>query len=418
MKINRPPRFFYGWIIVGIAIAAMILVAGVRHSFGVFFPAILDEFGQNRASTAIMFSLNIVVFGLLSPVAGILVDRWKPRLVFLIGIVIMGLATAACGFARELWHLYLLFGVLIPVGTAFSSWPILAPAIANWFARRVGLAMGLGQMGGGLSFVYGMLAELIISQIGWRQAYFTLAGILVVVLSPLCLFFHYRPESKGLKAYGTVEELPATDIKLQQIAVKSEPTLSYAIRRYELWLLALTHFLYWGLGVYLVLAHQVKFTEDVGYSSTFGAGILALFGIFVAAGQLSSSISDRIGREATVAIAATLAIIGLIALISVRDTSQPWLLYVYGICFGYGSGLYSPTAFSGAADIFHGRHFGAIAGILIAGMGMGGAIGPWLGGYIYDVSGSYKAAFIVVMVGLVFACFTYFMAAPRKAKIK
>lgn len=388
----------------------MILVIGIRHSFGVFFPPILEEFGQNRASTAIMFSLNIVIFGLVSPVAGILADRWRPRIVMFIGLIIVGLATAACGFARELWHLYLLYGFVIPVSMAFCSWPILTPAIANWFSSKLGLAMGLGQMGGGLSFAYGMFAELLISQFGWRQAYFVLAGILLVVLLPLCLFFYYRPEHKGLKAYSSVE-LPAGDSKIDR-------TVGYAIRRYELWLLAFTHFLYWGVGIYLVLAHQVKFTEDVGYTATLAAAILAIYGISTAAGQISSFISDRIGREMTVAIAVVMSIIGLFALVSVKDTSQPWLLYVFGICFGYGSGLYSPTIFAGAADLFHGRHFGGISGILIAGMGMGGAIGPWLGGYIYDVSGSYKTAFILVMVCFGLACFTYFMAAPRKAKKK
>ena len=118
--VRRPP-FFYGWVIVGIAIAGVALIMGIRHSFAVFFPPILDEFGWSRDSTAIMLSLNIFIYGLLAPVAGSLDDHWKPRRVMLIGATILGLTTASCAFAQELWHFYLLFGILMPVGSAFSS---------------------------------------------------------------------------------------------------------------------------------------------------------------------------------------------------------------------------------------------------------------------------------------------------------
>jgi len=416
----KRPRFFYGWVIVSTAIAGGILIYGIRHSFSVFFPPILDEFGWGRGSTAIMFSLNIFIYGLLAPVAGNLGDRWKPRRVMPIGIIILSLATAGCAFAQELWHFYLLFGILMPLGTAFCGWPLLGPALANWFTRRRGLVMGLGQMGAGLSFTYGMFAAFAISQLGWRHAYFVLAGTLVVLLLPLyLLFFHYRPENKGLKAYGTAE-LSAVESSTAEVATAENPvsgdwTLGQAMRTYQLWLLVFSHFLYWGIANYLVWAHQVKFAEDVGYSSLLAASIFALFGIFMVAGQLSSSISDWVGREKTITLAAILSIGALVALVSIRDTSQPWLLYVYAICSGYGAGLQAPTIYAGIADIFHGRHFGALGALLLTGMGMGAAIGPWLGGYIYDISGSYNSAFVLCMVCFGLACIAFWIAAPRHA---
>ena len=123
-----------------------------------------------------------------------------------IGITILGLSTAGCAFAYKLWHFYLLFGILAPMGTAFSGWPLFAPALANWFAMRRGLVLGIGQMGGGLSFAFGIFAEFTISQVGWRSAYLVIAGILVVLLLPIYLFlFHYRPEDRGLRPYGVTE---------------------------------------------------------------------------------------------------------------------------------------------------------------------------------------------------------------------
>ena len=415
--VRRPP-FFYGWVIVGIAVVGVALVMGIRHSFAVFFPPILEEFAWSRGSTAMMLSLNLFIYGLMAPVAGSLGDRWKPRRVMLIGIAIVGLATAGCAFAQELWHFYLLFGILMPMGAAFSSWPLLAPALANWFARRRGLAIGLGHMGAGLSFVYGMFAEAVISQLGWRYAYFVLAGTLVALLLPLYLLFQYRPENKGLKAYG-VTELPATKGLTSEVSVENlmsgDWTLGQAMKTYQLWLLVLSFFLYWGLGTYLILAHQFKFAEDVGYSSLFAASIFALFGIFVVAGRLSAFISDWIGREITLTLAIILSIGAIVALVSVRDISQYWLLYVYATCFGYGVGLYSPTVIAAAADMFHGKHFGAIDGLLLTGMGVGGAIGPWLGGYIYDITGSYTSAFILSIGCFVLACIAFWIAAPRNA---
>lgn len=412
-------RFFYGWVVVSIGFISMTLIYGIRHSFSVFFPYILDEFGWQRGSTAFMFSLNILVYGLLAPIAGSLGDRWKPRRVMLIGIMILGLSTASCGFAQNLFHFYLLFGILMPLGMAFSGWPLLAPALANWFVKRRGLVIGLGSMGGGLSFIYSMFAEFTISNLGWRFAYFVLAGILIAIISPLYLFFHYRPESRGLRPYGAPELLSPKDSTSEVASAKNtvprDWTLGRALRTYQLWLMILSYLLYWGLGCYLVLAHQVKFAKDAGYSGMFSASIFGLFGIFMVAGQISASISDWIGREKAITLAAILSTVALVALSSVKDTSQPILLYLYAICFGYGGGLFTATAFAGTADIFHGRHFGEIAGLLLTGQGIGGAIGPWLGGYIYDISGSYRSSFFLCMVCFGLTCIMVWIAAPRNA---
>lgn len=283
------------------------------------------------------------------------------------------------------------------------------------------MVMGLAQMGGGLSFTYGMFVEFIISQTGWRHAYFVIAGLIIVVLLPLYFFlFRYRPEEKGLKPYGADDRWVAvslsTDTAEDRKPVPGGWALRKALRTYQLWFLIASQSLYWGVGAYLVLGHQVKFAEDMGYSSAFAASVFALFGVFTAVGQLSAGLSDLIGRERTVTLAVILAMGALAALISVRDTSQPWLLYLYAICFGYGAGLCAPTLYAGLADIFYGRNFGILSGLLMTGFGVGGIIGPWLGGFIYDVTGSYTNAFIFAMACFAISGVTFWIAAPRKAE--
>jgi len=109
------------------------------------------------------------------------------------------------------------------------------------------------------------------------------------------------------------------------------------------------------------------------------------------------------------------AVMALWALLSVRDTQDTWLLYVYSIVFGYGIGLVSPVMFASAADLFHDKHFGVVAGLLLTGMGVMGAIGPWLGGTLHDLTGSYQIAFLMCMGCISVACFLLWLAAPRKA---
>lgn len=412
------PRLFYGWVLVLMALATMTLVYGIRHSFSVFFPPILADFGWSRGGTAAMFSLNILFYGLTAPFAGRLCDRWKPTRVVLMGVLILGAATAACSGATELWHFYVLFGLFMPIGTAFCGWPVIAPALANWFSKRRGLALGLGQMGGGLSFTYAIFAEFAINQVGWRGAYVVLAGVLLVVLLPLARLFAYHPESKNLSAYGS-ELVPGVSGVAHAASshTVAAPQWSFrdALHTYQLWLLVCSYFLFWGFATYLVLAHQVKFVVDVGYSSTFAASVFGLFGVALVAGQLSGFISDTIGREATIAISGTLALIAMVSLLTVHDASQPWRLYIHAICLGYSVGLYSPAIVAGLADFFHGPHFGSIAGLLLTGQGVGGALGPWLAGHIHDVAGTYVPAFVLCTVAYGIASAAVIIAAPRKA---
>jgi MFS family permease len=414
------PRFFYGWVIVGTSLVSMTLIYGIRHSFSVFFPPILDEFGWSRSSTALMLSLNILIYGFCAPVAGSLGDRWRARSVMLTGIIILGLTTAGCALAHRLWHFYLLFGILVPMGMALSGWPLLTPALINWFAKRRGLVLGLGQMGGGLSFAYAMFAQITITHFGWRWAYCVLAGLLVVFLLPLYVFvFRFHPKEKGLTAYGAPLPPGTENISEergnQEASGASGWTLGQAMKTYQLWLMVLSMFLFWGIGCYLVLTHQVKFAIDTGYSSTFSALVFALYGIFMVLGMSAAFLSDRIGREKAITLSTALALLAFAALLSVKDTSRPWLLYVYATCLGSGAGLFTPTLFAGMADLFYGGHFGGIAALLLTGMGIGGAVGPWLGGYLYDISGSYRAAFVLCMACFTLACVAAWIAAPRKA---
>jgi MFS family permease len=406
---------FYGWVIVAISAATLMLATGVRHSFSVFFPSILDDFGWSRGSTSIILSLHLLVFGVFAPFAGNLADRWQPKRLMHIGVVVIGLATAGCSFAYKVWHFYLIFGLLTPIGMSFCNLPLLLPALSNWFHKRLGLAIGLSQVGGGLSFVYAVFAQWVISSFGWRIAYIVVGAMALLLLPIHFFFFFYRPGDKGMSPYGGDEKASLGENRTGFAAtINASWILKEAIKTAHLWFLVVSLF-FWGMSLYLILTHQIKLAVDVGYSSMFAASIFGLYGIFMITGQFASSASDRTGREAIVILATLLKILALVCLFMVRNTSSPVLLYIYAICMGFGAGLYIPTLFAGAADIFHGSSFGSINGIILSGMGIGGSIGPWIGGYVYDVFGNYDGAILFAIAGLAFSGLAFVNAAPRHA---
>jgi hypothetical protein len=165
-----------------------------------------------------------------------------------------------------------------------------------------------------------MFAEFAISQLGWRYAFFVLAGTLVALIVPLyLLFFHYRPQGRGMRPYGAAEPSVVEAQKPWTAVVKNGPsrdwTLGQAMGTYRLWLMVLSFSLYWGVGAYLVLAHL-----DAGYSSMFSASVFGLFGILVAGGEACGFISDWIGREKTITLAAILSVGALVSPLLVWPT--------------------------------------------------------------------------------------------------
>jgi sugar phosphate permease len=320
-------------------------------------------------------------------------------------------------------HFYILFGILMPLGTAFCGWPIYAPSLMNWFYKKRGLVLGFAQMGGGLSMAYAMFVGFAIEKAGWRVSFLILAGTLIALFLPLVfLFFYSHPRDKGSLPYGSdAPAIGARDPKKEDDngeKTVDERTLSHIFRSSQLWLLILSYALSWGLALYMILAHQVRFLQDAGFSTMYGSSIFALFGIMASIGQATGFLSDWIGREKAMTVATSASLIGITALLLIRDTSQPWLLYVFSVSCGYGAGLVTPTIFAASADIFHGRHFGTVGGLLLGGMGVGSILGPWFGGFLYDLWGNYTVAFILCMACLMASCLLVWIAAPRKASQK
>ena len=408
------------WTIAAIAAVCMLVIYGIRHSFAAFFSYILDDYGWTRGSTALMFSINVALYGILAPVAGSLVDRWKPKLMISLGMLIIAISIASCALAGELWQFYVLFGILLSLGTVFSGGPVMIPVVSKWFARRRGAAVGIVSAGGALSFSVVIYAEYLISVFHWRLAFVMLAGTAIVICLPLLIsFFRGSPEQQSKSSIETGDiSAPASKNPQESFTAGTEYgdlPLGKILKNHRLWLIALAYMLYMGIANYMVVAHQVVFFIDLGYDSLFAAFIAGAAGIFAALGALSGFLSDRIGKEKVFTGCCVLSTISLLLLLSLKDASNPWVLYIFVLIFGFPMGLFAPALIAGAADLFYGKHFGTVNGIVFMGFGLGGAIGPWLGGFIFDITGSYSSAFILCVAAYAIACTGFWVAAPRRA---
>ena len=409
--MEKRQGIFYGWVVLIIAFLTLVLGYAIRNTFSVFYPTIVEEFGWGRGNTALMFSISIIIYGMVAPVAGSLVDRFGPRLVLPIGAFIVGGGVALCSIATSQWHFYLFYGVMVAAGLSLVGWTPLSAIISNWFVKKRGLVFGILAAGFGGSLVFASVAQFLISTFGWQAAYVIIGISSIAIIAPLCgLLMFGRPQDKGLLPDG----MPLSSQEPQEVnspktsarpEAKGVPawTLRRAMKTYHFWLLFVIAFCLLGLVETIAIAHQVFFLRDVGYTPMVAANIYSVFGVAFVLGTLCSFISDRLGRGKVFIPSCFLSALAVCLLFLIKDASQPWMAFLFALFFGFGIGTAGPVFFTTVADLFQGRHFGSIQGTVVLGFSLGGAIAPWLAGFIHDRSGSYFPTFLI-LIGSLLLC--------------
>jgi MFS family permease len=133
----------YAWVVVAVLFLGLGVASGTQGSFGLLVKPWETEFGWDRGAISLTAAIGFVVYGLTQALAGRWADRSGPRAIFAAGLVILGVGTAAVSSIVALWQAYLVFGVLMSIGLGAASSPTAAVAIAHWFSRRRGLAVGI-----------------------------------------------------------------------------------------------------------------------------------------------------------------------------------------------------------------------------------------------------------------------------------
>jgi MFS family permease len=414
--------FFYGWLIVAVAFVTMAIGVNARTSFSLLFPPILAEFGWPRATTAGAFSVGFLVSAVFSPLVGRLMDRFGPRVVIELGVAAAALGLIAASLTSQPWHLHLTLGALVATGGVCLGYTGQALFLPNWFARRRGLAMSIAYSGVGAgSIVLLPLVQLLIERNGWRWTCVAMGIAVLVVLAPLNLLLRKTPQEMGLLPDGDPAPASGTQAKpglrvLDAAWVATDWTLGRAASTARFWWIAIG-FAAGLLAWYGVQVHQTKYLVEVGFSTDLAAWALGFVSLVAVPGQIAlGHLSDRIGREWVWTIGALGFAICYAALLPMQHSPHPVLLWTMVVSQGLlGYGMSSVVA-AIVADVFQGRHFGTIMGTLLGFGIVGGALGPWILGLAYDMTGSYAFGFWIALAGCFLSAISIWIAAPRNVR--
>ncbi|HEY7366493.1 MAG TPA: MFS transporter [Methylomirabilota bacterium] len=395
-----------------VATVWLILAAayGVAFAFPIFFVALLDEFRWSRALTAGAMSMSTLLQGLLAPVTGIVVDRIGPRRVILAGVGLLGASSILAATIRTPWELYLYTGLVGAMGIVALGWVPMGVLLSHWVTERRGRMVGLAfsGMGAGI-FVLGPLSQWLIDRLGWRAASLALGVAVLIVLLPSAWWGCRVPERRrgGPGGFRRDERDGGQGGGAGPPRRDGEATLADALRTRAFWALFAAYLLT-PLAVFPVFTHQVAFAVDVGFPRLLVASIFGLMGLMSSLGRpLFGVVADRFGGAVSATISFGCTAGGAVALVAAEVWPHTVWLGIYAVLFGLGFGARGPIITAIATELFAGRRFGVIYGVLNMGNGVGAAIGPWFGGAVHDALGSYRMVFLssIVFSALASACF-------------
>ena len=411
-------RVFYGWYIVAASVGLNFYLSIVFfQGFQVFFLPILHEFGWSRALTSGAFSLRQLESGLLAPVIGFMVDRWGPRVVILAGVLLGGVGMIMMGFINSTWTFYAAF-LLASLGTSGSShgvsWSV---AVANWFNRLRGRALGIAMMGPVVGGPFVVVVALLNGLLGWRVALILLGIGLLVVGIPLSMVARSRPEKYGLLPDGATRREPEESRDPSRLeawdGASDGMTVAQAVVTREFWLLMVL-FASMFMGISGLMVHLIPMLEDMGYSSAQAAAILGILFLLSGIGRLGAGfLADMLDFVKVMGGLIAFQIVGLL-LLGLMEPGQLWLVGLFLLLFGIGFGGTIPLRPFLMMQIFGARSFGALQGLVQGGAIGAGMVGPVFYGWVFDTRGAYDLA-IYASIGTILVSFPllFFMRKPR-----
>jgi MFS family permease len=398
---------YYGWVVTGAGLIIMTVETGILLTFGVFFKPILAEFGWTKAQLSSVFSAFMSVRIMTSLPVGYLTDKFGVRVVVLLGAILASTSLFFTSTFTNLFELYLYYGILFSIGTSCAYIPVTS-AVSRWFRRKRGLAIGIVVLGLGLgTLVMTPLAGLLISSYGWRKSYVVLGLTLFVVLVGCGALLKQAPKNLHQK---TNREASCDTLVLSG---DNSYNLRQAIGTRAFWMQGGTWF-FLSFALYSVLIHIVSYAINIGVQPIKASTILGIIGGFSLLGRvIMGSISDRLGRKKSTVICSLMNLAALTGMLVSSDR-----LMFYGCCFifGFSYGGWGVQMPAMCADYFGERNSGSILGgiFLIAQAGM--AIGPWLSGYMIDLTGSYRPLFLMTVGASLFGFLFSLLIKPPDQK--
>ncbi len=342
----------------------------------VVFPALQAEFGATRADVSFSYTTTMLGFGAGSILLGHMIDARGAFVTMVLATFLLSAGYAAAALAPNLWIFAAVQGVLIGFGSAAAFIPLVADA-SHWFLKRRGLAMAICASGNYIGgAIWPKATDILIRNYDWRTAYLIVAAVCLVGMLPTCLILRPRSPAHGTGGAGA--------------APHSARSLGLSPNGLQLWLGIA------GVGCCVAMAmpqvHIVAYCADLGYGTARGAEMLSVMTTLAIISRIGSGwLADRIGGMRTLLLGSTAQAVSLLGYLVADGLVS---LYLVSALFGLFQGGIIPSYGVIVREYFPPREAGARMGIAVSATIAGMALGGWMGGALFDLTGSYRAAFI------------------------
>jgi MFS family permease len=371
------PDSAYAWWRLAAALALSTLGGIGLWSVVVSLPAIQAEFGVDRADASLPYTATMVGFAIGGVLMGRLADRFGVMAPVILGALMLGAGYVAAANATTLWQFILAQALLIGLlGSSATFGPLVAD-VSLWFQRRRGIAVAIVASGNYLAgTIWPPVLQYAIEAVGWRQAHMAIGAVCVAAMLPLALSLRRRAPVEDSSALLSARDIADT--------LRMSPA--------TLQVLLLVAGLACCIAMSMPQVHIVAYCADLGYGPARGAQMLSLMlGLGIVSRLISGLIADRIGGVGTLILGSTLQCLALLFYLPFDGLAS---LYVVSALFGLSQGGIVPSYALIVREYFPAREAGARVSLVLMATIVGMALGGWMSGAIYDLTGSYRAAFL------------------------
>ncbi|MCM2583704.1 MFS transporter [Bacillus subtilis] len=391
-------RLHYAWIIVSVTFLILLAVQGVRLSFGAFVEPWERQFSMDRSIISLISTMSFIVYGISQPVIGRLVDKWGARAVLAWSALLTGVSIFLTYLVTSPWQLFLLYGLGVSLGVGGASNVAASVLVVNWFSKKRGLAFGIMEAGfgaGQMLLVPGSL--MLIHWFSWKLTVVVLGLLLIVIVFPAALLMlRNNPSEKKTEPIGG---LAASEKDTAPKTTALSVTGMFRMRQF--WFLILPFLICGFTTVGLMDTHLIPFSHDHGFSTTVTSAAVSLLAGFNIAGiLLSGIIADRWSSRKILCFLYAVRAMSIVILIY---SHEPYLLLAFAILFGLVDfATVAPTQML-ATQYFQNYSIGLMIGWLSLAHQIGSALGAYVPGVIYTITGEYTLAFYLSIGMLVLA---------------
>jgi MFS family permease len=394
----------------------MLMIAssrGMGETYGIFLLPLSDNFGWNRANVTSIYAVYMISFGFGSLLSGIAYDRFGPRFNYSFGLLLLSACYGLAGSLSSIVDFYLVIGVCGGLGAAMVGIVPMQSLISKWFTHKRTTALSIAYSGQGIGvMVLAPTSQFMIEKFGWQGAYsFISYGFIVMLV--LVLLLPWRRIAKGVHVVSIKNPKPSIKVA----GSSTEISLRQAIHRTEFWgfftILGASAISIFSVSLQLVAYLVEQRISIVQAAFAFGCmGMLTILGI-----TITGILSERYPRHLIASISYGLTLIGILALAALQFYFSWALLVLFIVTFGFSAGARGPIVTAQMAEMFAGRGLASIFGATNVGQGCGAALGAFMAGYLFDLTGGYNTGFVMsLMFAVLGLSMFWFVPAIRHGK--